>query len=286
VIAALADLGRVLLGLPALALRSMRGGLAVLRHKRTAEVTPPAPFSGPNLSFNRSLTPHRRFVTVALPLDAVKEVKSAFGVTVNDVVIGLCAGALRAYLDERGELPDKPLVAGIPVSTREPGKPLRANSVSNMFTAVPVDIVDPGERLLAVHRVTKGAKEQFNALGVDMLADWSELTPPRPYAAFIRWYGRMRLADRHRPPINMVISNVPGPTVPLFIAGAKLEAIYSMGPILEGIGLNITVWSYLDSLNFGIVAVREHLPDLRRLGDHLEEALEELQKAAANLTTR
>ena len=163
---------------------------------------------------------------------------------------------------------------------------MRANSVSNMFTSVPVDIADPAERLEAVHRVTKGAKEQFNLLGVDMLADWSELTPPRPYAAFIRWYGRMRLADRHRPPINMVISNVPGPTVPLHIAGARLTAIYSMGPILEGIGLNITVWSYLDSLNFGIVAVREHLPDLRRLCGHLEEALEELQKAAANLTTR
>ena len=137
--------------------------------------------------------------------------------------------------------------------------------------------------MATVHRVTKGAKEQFNLLGVDMLADWSELTPPRPYAAVVRWYGRLRLADKHRPPINLVISNVPGPAVPLSIAGAKLKAIYSMGPILEGIGLNVTVWSYLDSLNFGIVAVPEHLPDLRRLCLHLEEALDELRKAEAGV---
>ncbi|MDQ1395327.1 MAG: diacylglycerol O-acyltransferase / wax synthase, partial [Acidimicrobiaceae bacterium] len=274
VLAALLDLAKVVLGLPALAVRTGRGMVAVRRHKRSAAVSPPAPFSGPKCSFNRSLTPHRRFVSMSLPLADVKEVKTRFGVTLNDVVLALCAGALRGYLDERGELPSKPLVAGVPISTRMPGKPLRANSVSNMFTTIPVDVADPVQRVSAVHEVTKGAKEQFNLLGVDMLADWSELTPPRPYAAFIRLYGRLRLADRHRPPINMVISNVPGPPIPLYIAGARLEAIYSMGPILENIGLNITMWSYLDSLNFGIVAVREHLPDLPRLAHYLEEELD------------
>jgi diacylglycerol O-acyltransferase len=127
--------------------------------------------------------------------------------------------------------------------------------------------------------VTKGAKEQFNLLGVDMLADWLELTPPRPYAAEVRLYGRLRLADRHRPPINLVVSNVPGPQQPLHIAGARLETVYSMGPILENIGLNVTVWSYLDALNFGIVGVREHTPDLRRLADLLQDELERLRKA-------
>jgi diacylglycerol O-acyltransferase / wax synthase len=244
-------------------------------------VARPAPFSGPKLSFNRALTPHRLFVSTSLPLSEVKEVKSAAGVTVNDVVLALCAGALRAYLEERGELPSKPLVAGVPISTRAEGKPLRANSVSNMFTTVPVQLDDPLERLRAVHEVTKGAKEQFNLLGVDMLADWSEITPPRPYAWFIRQYGRFRLADRHRPPINLVVSNVPGPQMPLYIAGARLVAIYSMGPILENIGLNVTVWSYLDELNFGIVGVREHTPDLRRLCAHLQEELRALRKAVA-----
>ena len=278
---AIVDLLRVVLGLPALLVRTFRGLFAVARHKKAAPVSPPAPFSGPNCSFNRALTPNRIFVTTSLPLSEVKDVKTGFGVTVNDVVLALCAGALRAYLDEKDELPSKPLVAGVPISTRKPDAPLRANSVSNMFTAVPVHLGDPAERVRAVHEVTKGAKEQFNLLGVDMLADWLELTPPRPYAAFIRLYGRLRLADRHRPPINLVVSNVPGPQVPLYIAGARLEAIYSMGPILENVGLNVTVWSYLDSLNFGIVGVREHVPDLRRLTDLLEEELEHLKKAAA-----
>jgi diacylglycerol O-acyltransferase / wax synthase len=187
----------------------------------------------------------------------VKEVKSAFGVTVNDVVLALCTGALRAYLDEQGELPAKPLVAGVPVSTRRPEGATGNNSVSNMFTALPVHLADPVERLRSVHEVTKGAKEQFNLLGVDMLSEWLEVTPPKPYAAFIRLYGRLGLADRHRPPINLIVSNVPGPQEPLYIAGARLEAIYSVGPILENVGLNVTMWSYLDSMNFGIIGVHE-----------------------------
>ncbi|MGH2686307.1 MAG: WS/DGAT/MGAT family O-acyltransferase [Actinomycetota bacterium] len=299
---ALVDVLKVVLGLPALLARTVRGLLAVSRHKRTAEVRPPAPFSGPNCSFNRALTPHRRFVTATLPLSEVKDVKSAFGVTVNDVILELCAGALRAYLDERDELPDKPLVAGVPVSTRQPDTRLRPerpseravlrperpseraemrnNSVSNMFTALPVQLADPVERLRAVHEVTKGAKEQFNLLGVDMLSDWLEVTPPKPYAAFIRLYGRLGLADRHRPPINLIVSNVPGPQDDLFIAGARLVAIYSVGPILENVGLNVTVWSYRDALNVGIIGVREHVPDLRRLCSLLHDELEQLKKAA------
>ena len=97
----------------------------------------------------------------------------------------------------------------------------------------------------------------------------------------MRTYSRLRLAERHRPPINLVVSNVPGPTEPLYVAGARLVAIYSMGPILEGIGLNITVWSYLGSLNFGLVSCRETMPDLWRLADGLSGALDELVKAAA-----
>jgi diacylglycerol O-acyltransferase / wax synthase len=131
----------------------------------------------------------------------------------------------------------------------------------------------------AVHEVMKGAKEQLNLLGAEMLADWSELTPPRPYAAFNRAYSRFRLAERHRPPINLVISNVPGPPQPLYVAGARLLSIYSMGPILENIGLNITVWSYLGELNFGAVACPEAVPDLHRITDSLRDALAELKKA-------
>jgi diacylglycerol O-acyltransferase len=151
-----------------------------------------------------------------------------------------------------------------------------------MFTSVPVNMTDPLERLRHVHDVTKGAKEVQNALGAEMLEAWSELTPPAPFAGFMRLYSRSGLASRHRPPINVVISNVPGPRMPLYIAGARLDALYSVGPILEGIGLNITVWSYLDQMNFGLIACKDAMPDLWDLADGLHDALEELQKAVAD----
>jgi diacylglycerol O-acyltransferase len=110
--------------------------------------------------------------------------------------------------------------------------------------------------------------------------DWSEVTPPGPFAAFMRTYSRYNLANRHRPPINLVVSNVPGPREPLYIAGARVVGIWSMGPILESIGLNVTVWSYLDQMNFGVVACKELTPDLWDLIDDLHEGLGELTKLA------
>ena len=113
-----------------------------------------------------------------------------------------------------------------------------------------------------------------------MLADWVEYTPPRPYAWFMRMYQRFRLADRHRPPINLVVSNVPGPREPLYVAGARMEGIWSVGPILEGIGLNVTVWSYMDRMHVGVIGCREHWPDLHEVTDGMADALAELLKLA------
>jgi diacylglycerol O-acyltransferase / wax synthase len=278
---------RVIAGLPALLRRTMRGLRAVVRRRRASSVSPPIPLvHTPKTSFNRALTANRSFVMTSMSLDEVKRVKSAFGVTVNDVVLGICAGGLRRYLERRGELPDRPLVAGVPVSARgatadaDDGE-YRANVVSNMFTSLRTDLIDPVARLHAIHDVTGAAKEVHNALGADMLMEWVEFTPPGPFAAWMRLYSRLRLADRHRPAINLVVSNVPGPRDPLYIAGARLTAIYSMGPILEGIGLNVTVWSYLDQLGFGIVACPETMPDLWDFVDDLHDALDELSKLAA-----
>jgi diacylglycerol O-acyltransferase len=194
----------------------------------------------------------------------------------------VCAGALRRYLQRTGQLPAKALVAGVPVSTRvSEHEGYIANSVSNMFTALPVEMEDPVERLRAISAVTKEAKAVHNALGAEMLMDWSEMTPPRPFAGWMRLYSKLRLADRHRPPINLVVSNVPGPREPLYIAGARIVDIFSMGPILESIGLNITVWSYLDEMNAGIVSCPELMPDLWDFVADMHDALGELKKAAA-----
>ena len=288
VVQALASLIPLLLSLPRLLVRTFGGLAAARRHRKDSDVSPPMPFMTPKTSFNRALTPHRSFVMSSLPLDDFKAVKNAFGTTINDVLLAVCAGGLRRYLERHGELPDRPLVAGVPVSTRGgnggDGK-YRANVVSNMFTALPVQVADPVERLRTISGVTKAAKEVHNALGADMLKDWSEVTPPVPFAAWMRLYSRLNLANRHRPPINLVVSNVPGPRDPLYVAGARVTAIYSMGPILESIGLNVTVWSYLDQMNFGVVSCPELIPDLWELIGDFGDALAELRKAAATSTT-
>jgi len=209
-------------------------------------------------------------------------VKTAFGVTVNDVVLAMVAGSLRAYLLARGELPDVPLVAGVPVSTDAPDAVARlgGNKVSNLFTTLATDQSDPRRRLAAIHAVTSEAKVVQNLLGAELMADWVQYAPPRPYAAAMRWYSGRNLADRHAPPINVVVSNVPGPRVPLYAGGARLVELYSVGPILEGIGVNVTVWSYLDDLFVGVIGCPETLPDPERLTAGITEALAELLAAA------
>jgi len=282
--AEVADIWAAIGKLPGLIARTIRAMLAVGRRRRTAAVSPPLPvLDTPNVSFSTSLTARRSFATTTLPLDDLRAVKAAAGATVNDVLLTLVAGALRDYLNDRGELPDAPLVAGVPVSTDRPDEMRRlgGNKVSNLFTALPTNLDDPLARLAAVHEVTVAAKEVHNLLGVDMLADWVEYTPPRPYAWLARQYSRFRIADRHRPPINVVVSNVPGPRDPLYIAGARLEAIYSVGPVLENIGLNVTAWSYLDQVHVSAIACRDVIPDLPEIITGMERALADLQAALA-----
>jgi diacylglycerol O-acyltransferase len=115
-----------------------------------------------------------------------------------------------------------------------------------------------------------------NLLGADLMANWVQYTPPRPYAAIVRWYSRSKLADPHAPPLNVVVSNVPGPRVPLYAGGARLLELYSVGPILEGIGVNVTVWSYLDHLFVGVIGCPETLPDSERITEGMTDALAEL----------
>ena len=269
--------------LPALVLRTAARLVRVVRHRRTATITPPRPvLDTPDTTFNGALTAHRTFHTTAVALADVKAVKAALGVTVNDVVLALVAGSLRSYLLSRGELPEAPLMAGVPVSTdrHDAVARLGGNKVSNLFTTLATNESDPLARLQAIHDVTSEAKVVQNLLGADLMADWVQYTPPGPYAAFMRGYSRFNLADHHAPPINVVVSNVPGPRRPLYAGGARLLELYSVGPILEGIGLNITVWSYLDELFVGIIGCPETLPEPGRIARGFTDALVELSAAA------
>jgi diacylglycerol O-acyltransferase / wax synthase len=277
---ALRDRAHGIRAVPNLLRQTARGVRAVVATRRRSAAPPPAPFATESTSFNRALTPRRLFVSRSLDLDSVRSVRRSLDVTVNDVVLAVCAGALRSWLQERGQLPERPLIVGVPVSTRDEFSVGAANRVSNLFVALPVHESDVIRRLRLIHDAAAAAKAQNQALGPDLLSDWSELTPAPAFAAVVRAYSRLNLANRHRPPINLVVSNVPGPSAPLYVAGARLQGLWSMGPILENIGLNITVWSYVDQLNFGLVGCPELTPDLARLADLLLPALEDLEAAA------
>jgi WS/DGAT/MGAT family acyltransferase len=272
--------------LPALVRRTAGGVRAVKRRRKDADVSPPRPIiDAPRTFFNGSLTPRRAFASAEMDLGVVKEVRAAFGVSVNDVVLGVVAGALRRLLLDTGPLPEKSLLASIPVAADPASSRLTGNRVSNLFTSLRTDIEDPVERLQAIHEVTGASKEVQGLLGVEMMADWIEYTPPRPYAWAMRQYGRLNLAERHAPPINLIVSNVPGPREPLHIAGARLDGIWSVGPILEGVGLNVTVWSYLDRMHVGVLGCADHWADggedLHVVTDGMAAALAELQGRVA-----
>ena len=247
------------------------------------------PFTAPRTSFNGAITGRRACAYARVPLDDVKQVKNAFGTTVNDVVLAVCAGALRRFLIKGNELPDKPLLAVVPVSVRTDDEQdvvgsnsdvVGSNRVSAMFTSLPTDISDPVERLYAIRESTKGAKEEHNAVGAEMLQQWSEFAAPNTFSLAMRLYSRMKLADRHPPIHNIVISNVPGPQFPLYFAGAKLVGMYPLGPVFEGAALNVTVLSYMDSMDFGIMACADTVPRVWDLAGDMGEALQELKKAA------
>ncbi len=258
------------------------GALAVRRRNRQQPnlEPPPSPFSAPRTSFNTAITPRRSFAFTSVSLPQVKAVKNATGATVNDVVLGLCAGALRSYLDAHDEQPDGPLVAMVPVSVRsEDEKDALGNRVTSTFASLATDIDDPVKRLEVIHECMAEVKEQQKALGADTLGEWAEFAAPAVAGVAARLYSRTKMADRHRPLFNVTISNIPGPPFPLYSIGARMVANYPVGPIMDGGGLNMTVMSYLDQLDFGLQACPDVLPDLWSLADALPAALDELVAA-------
>jgi diacylglycerol O-acyltransferase len=231
---------------------------------------PPTPFNGP-------ISPHRRFAFGQLSLDAVKAIKDAYGFTVNDVIVALCAGAVRRWLIDHDALPDEPLLAMVPVSVRSPEQiGTFGNRVSVMVVPIATDEPDPAKRLERTHDTLIVAKDRHKALPADLLTDVTRFIPPALSARATRTMLSV-LADR-RPPLNLIISNVPGPRIPLYCAGARLEAHYPVSVIADGVGLNITVMSYLDHLDFGIVVDREMVPDVWTMIGGLRDELTALNE--------
>jgi WS/DGAT/MGAT family acyltransferase len=261
--------------------RVLRSGIDGLRSREPEGEAPAAPALAPATSLNGSITPHRKFAFCQLPLAELRRVKSTLGGTVNDVVLALCSGALRRYFEARDERVEESLVASIPISVRtEEQKGTLGNRVSFMAATLENQISDPVERLRRISAGTAGAKERHNAIGADALQNVQEFMPPAVFARAMRLYSRTKLADRLRPVANLVISNVPGPPVPLYSYGAKMVASYPMGPLMDGLRLNITVTSYDGTMFFGFMGCREAVGDLWQLGRGVAASLGELSEAA------
>jgi diacylglycerol O-acyltransferase / wax synthase len=265
-------------GVPTLsrALTGARRALGGPQDPGILEVTTARP---PRTCFNGPISSHRSFAFGSVSLDTVKAIKNEAGVKVNDVVVAVCAGAVREWLRERDELPDEPLVAMVPVSVRaDDEQGTFGNRISTMIVPIPTDVADPVERLQRAHELLLSAKEHHSALPANLLTDASAFIPPAVAALAART--TVGILGRTRPPLNLVVSNVPGPRAPLFLAGARLEAHYPVSAVVDGVGLNMTVMSYLDHVDFGIVADRDQIGDVWPL---LRAAQHEVDRLAEEL---
>jgi WS/DGAT/MGAT family acyltransferase len=237
-----------------------------------------APFNAPKTAFNANVSGRRNVAFAQLDLEDIKTVKNHFGVKVNDVVMALVAGVLRRFLLDRDELPDSTLVAMVPVSVHDKSDRPGRNQVSGMFSKLGTDIQDPAERLKAIAEANSVAKQHSSAIGATLLQDWTQFAAPAVFGVAMRVFARSNLSGA-RPVHNLVVSNVPGPQIPLYFLGAEVKAMYPLGPIFHGSGLNITVMSLSGMLDVGLISCPDLLPDLWDMADDFLVALDELVQA-------
>jgi diacylglycerol O-acyltransferase len=233
-----------------------------------------APFTAPSTPFNAQVTAERSIAFAQLDFEDVKRVKNRFDVKVNDVVMALCAGALREFLRDRAELPDKPLVAVVPMSVHDKCDRQGRNQVSGMFCNLQTDIEDSGERLRAIAEADSRAKEHSRAINPTLVLDWTQVAVRAVFGLVLGLMGHTPLT--HTPIHNVIISNVAGPQHKLYGMGAEVKAVYPLGPIFHGSGLNITVMSLSGKLNVGIISCRRLVDDLWGLADRFEIELDAL----------
>ncbi len=246
--------------------------------RRSSDRLPGLPTAAaPATPLNQTITAERLFSYRSFPLADIKALKNAFGCTINDVVMAICTGGLRRYLVGHDALPDEPLVSMIPVSIRsgDEADPW-TNRVSSLFVPIPTNEADPKARLAALHETMVAAKKQHELLPADTLIDVAQVAPPALSHQAALLSSRLRLADRIAGVANVVISNVPGPRTPLYFGGARMKHFYPISIVTDGQGLNITVQSYVDWLDVGLLAAANVVPDLDDLMNLLHDELNEL----------
>jgi len=238
--------------------------------------------TAPKTIFNASITNQRSFGSVSVPLAELKTLGKQMGGTLNDVVMAMCSGALREFLKERDLLPQKSLIAMVPVSLRETDDSSNNNQVSAIRVDLATDLADPAQRFQAIRESSAASKDLIGGLKSMLGADLPIAGSPWLMTGLASLYGRSNLGRRLPPMANVAISNVPGPAVPLYMAGARMAHYYPVSIPYHGVGLNITVQSYAGEMEFGITACRRMLsqPEVHELAQHLLASLRELRHLA------
>lgn len=244
---------------------------------------PTVPFSAPPSALNGIISPQRKWNTAILSLERVKKLKNVMGTTLNDVLLAICSGALRRYLGEKGKLPNRSLVSMVPVSTRKKNKGETGNEIANMLVQLATHIADPVERLETIYDNTTRGKVYQDAIGASSLANMAELVPFGVANQATRLYSRYQIAKIHNPIYNVVITNVPGPPMPLYLAGHKLQTMMGMAPIVDGMGLIITIFSYDGQLTISPTSDEKTMPDIDVFTRYIWESANELEAAILEL---
>lgn len=262
--------------------RLARRGFELGRYAVSGSTKPDfdAMLRAPRTSFNHTIGRRRTMAYASVALGDVKALRQHFDVKVNDVILALCAGALRSYLLARGELPRQSLTTGIPVSLRDEGDTALENKLSYMAVPLATNIDDPVVRLRAIGRNTRAAKGMQEVLKEAPVGSIGETAPPFVIAGLLRLAYVSHLLSYFPGMMNTLVSNVPGPPIPMYIAGARVKGIFPVSVILEAMGLNITVFTFEDRADFGLHVDPHLVPDPWQIADGIPAALAELMTAA------
>ena len=273
--------GAAMLRFPRVLVRSARTVETIRRRRKAGRPGFAEAFAAPTTRFNERFTHDRQFAYVRCDMATLKEIKSAFGVTLNDVYLAGCSGAIRSYLDRRGELPAESLTTVVPVAIRPPGEEIDwGNQVTIWNVSLATDVADPVDRLERIAANTRAAREVQAERDLWLFGDWMDYWPL--FWFYARGLPLLGAMARHRPTYSMTVSNVPGPKRQLYFAGAPIENIISVGPIIYPYGLNVTGWSYLDKMTIGMQACKKSVADVAEIADGIPHALAELATLAAS----
>lgn len=267
------QLAKLMPPLAGAAYTAAKGALVARRTVRVRAAKTSAFKLAPPTPFNTSITNQRLFSAVSLPLAEVKAIGRAHGASINDMVLWLCSTALRNFLRDGNELPNKTLVAAVPISLRSEGDSSSNNQVSGTVIDLATQLDDPLERLRAIMVGTQAMKAQMSVFGCLIPTDFPSIGSPWLLSGLASLYGRSGLASRLRM-ANVTISNVPGPQMPLYLAGARIAGIFPLSIVIHGVALNITVQSYMGQLCFGLIACRRAVPDVAELADQMQRAMQ------------